>query len=194
MSGRVKRSTITATLTRPKAKSVPMLVASASWASGIAAARTPQNSETITVLATGTPLRLTFAKDLGTSPSRDIAKRMRVWPYSTVSTTLAMAMTAPAARSTAQKLWPVTPFMMPASAASESLNSPHGSAPTAIAATSTYSAVTISSDSMIALGRSFFGFLASSPAVEAASKPMYEKNSVAPAALTPPRPSGMKGA
>ncbi len=45
---------------------------------------------------------------------------------------------------------------------------------------------------MIARGRSRCAFFASSPAVEAASKPMYEKKSVAPAALTPLMPSGMK--
>ena len=65
-------------------------------------------------------------------------------------------------------------------------------APTATAATRQYSAVTMTSESMIARGRSRCGFLASSPAVEAASKPMYEKKSVAPAALTPAMPSGMK--
>ena len=51
----------------------------------------------------------------------------------------------------------------------------------------------MTSDSMIARGRSRGASFASSPAVEAASKPMYEKNSVPPAALTPAMPSGMKG-
>ncbi len=50
----------------------------------------------------------------------------------------------------------------------------------------------MTSDSMMARGRSRCAFFASSPAVEAASKPMYEKKSVAPAALTPAMPSGMK--
>ncbi len=81
MSGRVRRSTTTATLTRAKANRVPMLVASASCPSGIAAARTPQNRETIRVLARGVPvLGWTLANTLGTSPSRDMANRMRVWP------------------------------------------------------------------------------------------------------------------
>lgn len=52
----------------------------------------------------------------------------------------------------------------------------------------------MSSESMIARGRSRFGSFASSPAVEAASKPMYEKKRLAPAALTPVMPSGMKSA
>ncbi len=84
--------------------------------------------------------------------------------------------------------------MIPARAASEPSNFFQFQAPTATAATSTYSAVTMISDSMIARGRSRLGSFASSPAVEAASKPMYEKNSVAPAALTPVMPSGMKSA
>ena len=71
----------TATLTSAKAKSVPMLVASARLPSGTAAARTPQKSDTAMVLATGVPLRgPTLANTLGTRPSRDIANRMRVWP------------------------------------------------------------------------------------------------------------------
>ncbi len=81
MSGRVLRRITTATLTRPKAKRVPMLVASASLPSGMKAARTPQKRETMTTLARGAPVfSSTLAKTLGTRPSRDIAKRMRVWP------------------------------------------------------------------------------------------------------------------
>ncbi len=81
MSGRVRRSTTTATLTSAKANSVPMLVASASWPSGMAAASTPQKRETIRVLVRGVPvLGLTLPNALGTSPSRDMANRMRVWP------------------------------------------------------------------------------------------------------------------
>ena len=49
------------------------------------------------------------------------------------------------------------------------------------------------SESMIARGRSRFGFLASSPAVEAASKPMYEKKSIAAAVLIAVTPSGASG-
>ena len=101
-----------------------------------------------------------------------MAKRMRVWPYSTVRTTLAMAMTAQAASRVPQKVCPVTSFMISASAASESLNRRQGFAPTATAATRTYRAVTTTSESMIARGRSRCASLASSPAVEAASKPM----------------------
>ena len=103
-----------------------------------------------------------------------------------------MAMTAQNASRVPQKLWPVTSRMIWARAASESVNCRHGLAPTATAATRTYSAVMIARDSRIARGRSRWAFLASSPAVEAASKPMYEKNRVAPAALTPAMPSGMK--
>lgn len=81
MSGRVRRSTITAMFTSAKAKRVPMLVASASCPSGTAAARPPQNSETSTVLARGVPVRgWTWESTRGISPSRDMAKRIRVWP------------------------------------------------------------------------------------------------------------------
>ncbi len=103
-----------------------------------------------------------------------------------------MAMTAQNASRVPQKLWPVTSLMIRASVASESVNCCQGLAPTATAATRTYSAVMTASESRMARGRSRWAFFASSPAVEAASKPMYEKNSVAPAALTPAMPSGMK--
>ena len=83
--------------------------------------------------------------------------------------------------------------MIPASAASESVEPlPGHGARRRRPRPGTYSAVTMTSESMIARGRSRCGFFASSPAVEAASKPMYEKKSVAPAALTPAMPSGMK--
>ncbi len=83
-----------------------------------------------------------------------------------------MAMTAQNASSVPQKVCPVTSRMIWARAASESVKFRQGLAPTATAATRTYSAVTMTSDSMIARGRSRWAFFASSPAVEAASKPM----------------------
>ncbi len=80
-SGRLTRSTITAMLTRPKANSVPMLVASTSLPSGMRAASAPQNRDTITVLRRGAPVfGWILPSAFGTRPSRAIAKRMRVWP------------------------------------------------------------------------------------------------------------------
>ncbi len=84
--------------------------------------------------------------------------------------------------------------MIWASAASVPSKSCHGMAPTATKATRTYRTVTMPSESMIARGRSFFGSLASSPAVEAASKPMYEKKRVEAPAAMPLMPSGASGA
>ncbi|CAM4122581.1 hypothetical protein STAL104432_32310 [Streptomyces albus] len=79
--GRVRRRMTTATLTRAKANSVPMLVALASSPSGTVAARMPQKAPTSRVLARGVPVRSsTFANTCGTRPSRDMANRMRVWP------------------------------------------------------------------------------------------------------------------
>ncbi len=58
------------------------------------------------------------------------------------------------------------------SVASVPANLFHGIAPSAATATRTYRAVTRTRKRMIARGRSRCGFFASSPAVEAASKPM----------------------
>ena len=82
MSGRVRRSTTTATLTRREGEERADAGGVGELRrAGRAAASTPQNSETITVLARGAPVfGSTLAKTLGTRPSRDIAKRMRVWP------------------------------------------------------------------------------------------------------------------
>ena len=55
------------------------------------------------VLLTGVMLRgLTFANIDGSSPSRPIANRMRVWPYITTSVTEKIEITAPAA----SRCWP----------------------------------------------------------------------------------------
>ena len=125
------------------------------------------------------------------SPSRDIAKRMRICPYCTVSTTLVVAMTAPMDSSTGHRLPPPTERTSTwLSVASVPANRCQGIAPTAASATAQYRAVTRASERMMARGRSRCGFFASSPAVDAASKPMYEKNSEAAPAVIPAVPSG----
>ena len=51
-------------------------------------------------------------------PSRPIANRMRVWPYSTIRVTLKIEMTAPAASTVAGQVEPVTFSRIAASPAS----------------------------------------------------------------------------
>ena len=67
---------------------------------------------TMIVLFTGVMLRgLTLANIDGSSPSRPIANRMRVWPYITTRVTEKIEITAPAARSVlAQVVPPVIIF------------------------------------------------------------------------------------
>jgi hypothetical protein len=62
-----------------------------------------------------------------------------------------------------------------------------------MAATVRYKIVQITSDAMMPIGRSRLGFFASSAVVETASKPMYAKNTTAPAAMMPDQPYGAKG-
>ncbi len=82
------------------------------------------------VSLTGVPVRgFTSAHDSGTSPSRAIAKKIRVWPYRMTSSTLVIATKAPNAVSDAAQGNPA-----PASSASDIRLAPQ---PTAIAATDT---------------------------------------------------------
>ena len=81
-SGSRTRKMITPTDTTMNAVSVPMDTMSASFSSGMKAASADAAMATITVLLTGVIVRVfTRANRDGSSPSRPIAKRMRVCPY-----------------------------------------------------------------------------------------------------------------
>ncbi len=82
---------------------------------------------TMIVLFTGVMLRgLTLANIDGSSPSRPIANRMRVWPYITTSVTEKIEITAPAARIVLAQVEPPRTFSRmtdsPASACSSDPN------------------------------------------------------------------------
>ena len=79
-SGRVRRSTSTPMFTRKKANSVPMLTSSAIVVSGTNAAMIAISPAKRTVVKTGVWRLETEASFSGTSPSRDIANMIRVWP------------------------------------------------------------------------------------------------------------------
>ena len=80
-SGRVRRRIITPMFTRKKAKSVPMLTSSAIVVSGTSAAMTAISPPKSIVVKTGVRRRSErLAIFSGTSPSRDIANMIRVWP------------------------------------------------------------------------------------------------------------------
>ena len=152
---------------------------------------------TMMVLSTGVCVfGFTLVKTFGSIPSRPIANRMRVWPYMTTSTTEKIEMTAPRAINVGAHWLPVTSAAMPASTASapSPSKSSHGRAPIAAAVTRTYRIVTMINEKMMARGRSRLAFLASSPAVDAASNPMKLKNTWPAAALMPATPSGANGA
>lgn len=98
-SGSRTRRTITPTATTLNAVSVPMDTMSAKLSSGMKAASVDAKIATITVLCTGVMVRgFTFANRAGSSPSRPIANRIRVWPYMVTSVTVKIETTAPAAR------------------------------------------------------------------------------------------------
>ena len=105
------------------------------------AASRPTTSATITVLFTGVWVRgLTFANVLGSSPSRPIANRMRVWPYIVTSVTEKIEITAPADRIVPGQDAPTTSCRIlasPASPCSGSAKSCHGCVPRADTATRT---------------------------------------------------------
>ena len=81
MSGCVRRRMITPMFTRKNADSVPMLTSLTIWLSGATAASAAIAMPMPIVSLTGVPVRgLTLAIPRGSSPSRAIAKKMRVWP------------------------------------------------------------------------------------------------------------------
>lgn len=121
---------------------------------GTTAAGTAKTAATIQVLATGVAVRgKTRWKTRGTSPSRDIDIRMRVWPYITARTTDAMATTVPKAMMPPPMPEPVTLSTMRDRAAGLSATSSADIAPMAPSATVQYSRVTRPMQIMIARGR-----------------------------------------
>lgn len=99
----------------------------------------------------------TRSKIRGTSPSRDIDIRMRVWPYSTARTTEAMATTAPNAITPPPSAESVTWLTISDSAAGRPATWSAESAPMAATATRQYRTVTTPRDTMIARGCSAAG-------------------------------------
>ena len=104
-------------------------------------------------------------------PSRDIANRMRVWPYSTTSVTLNTEITAPAASTIAGHDWPVRfceNRRKPGFLAFElggRLDAESGHSDQHVERSPMIRAA------MIAIGRLRLGSSTSSPAVETASRP-----------------------
>ncbi|MNT07391.1 hypothetical protein D3C72_1420910 [compost metagenome] len=90
------RSTTTATETMVKAARVPMLISSARMLSGITAAIRPNTMPTSQVAKNGVWKRgCTVDRRLGSKPSRDMAKMMRVWPKAITRITVVMPRMAP---------------------------------------------------------------------------------------------------
>jgi hypothetical protein len=124
--------------TTVKATKVPMLVRSMSTPRGTNPASAPTKRPTIMVFRTGTRVvGLIRWKTSGSIPSRPMANRMRVCPYSTTRVTLKIEMVAPAASTAAGQPDPVMLRMITARAASWPANCPYGCAPIPASATST---------------------------------------------------------
>src|SRR4051795_7006639 len=158
---------ITPTDTTMNAVNVPIDTMSARLSNGTNAANNDAAIATSTVLFTGVMVRgLTAANQAGSRPSRPIANRMRVMPYSVTSVTVKIEITAPAANIVLAHLLCVTLSRMVASPAfSCAAKLCQGWVPSAATATSTYTLVTIISAETSARGMVFWGSLTSSPAV-----------------------------
>src|SRR3984885_10217709 len=187
------RRMITPADTTMNAVSVPIDTISASRSNGTTAASTATANATIMVLRTGVFVRgFTFAKVAGSSPSRPIVNRIRVWPYNVTSVTENIEITAPAATMVLPAVLPVMWSKITASTASSPLKSCHRCAPMAATETSRWIAVTISRAAMIARGMVCCGSFTSSPAVDIASRPIYAKKIVPEARLMPDTPKGAR--
>jgi hypothetical protein len=105
--------------TRMNANSVPMFTSSTIWPSGTSAASTAISTPSPMVSVAGVPKRwFTSASRVGSSPSRHMAKKMRVWPYRITRMTLVIATTAPSARIQAAQEMPAPSRSAVASGAS----------------------------------------------------------------------------
>lgn len=132
----MRRSTTTAMLQIRNANSVPMLTSTTISASGTSAAMHAMKTPKPTVISTGVWKRgWTLARRRGARPSRHIAKKIRVWPYMIVSTTLVIDTSAPIAIIEAPQSTPAPSLSAAASGASASASWSDGSAPTATIAT-----------------------------------------------------------
>ncbi len=164
---------MSAALTAAIVARVPIVHSPTTASSEQNAAGTAKTTPMISVPATGVEVRGdTRAKTPGTRPSRDIDIRMRLCPYSTASTTDAMATTAPKAMIPPPTAEPVTSLTTYDSAAGRPPTRSPPTAPIADSATAQYSTVTTPMQIRIAIGMLRRGSRASSPAVVIASKPM----------------------
>ncbi len=137
-----------------KATRVPTLVISARKLIGMKPASSEITTATMMVLGIGVRVRgFTLWKISGIIPSRDIANRMRVWPYTETRVTLKIEMIAPAASTVPGHDAPVTSSRIFDSPASWPSNLSAGCAATATSATNTYITVTVTREIRIASGR-----------------------------------------
>ena len=158
--------------TMTNASNVPMLTILPMSSIGVTLPTIAANSPTNIVFFHGVlNLGCTSAKNFfGSKPSFAIEYRTRVWPRSMTNITLVSPASAP---SVIMCEAPVRPRSKKARAIGASmLISRHGTIPVRIAATEIYSAVQISKEAIIPMGRSLCGFFASCAVVETASKPM----------------------
>ena len=173
-SGRVRRSTMTPTLQITKANSVPMLTSTT-----ISVERHDrgeggdEDAEHAGDDAPACGVRgWTLRDERGSSPSRHIANKMRVWPYRIVSTTLVIATSAPTEITSAPQSKPAPSLStvgqrrLGAGELVERQRAGRDDRDEDVEQRA------IASETMIAIGRSRPGFLTSSPEVEIASKPM----------------------
>lgn len=138
ISGRVRRSTMTPILTRTKAKSVPMLTSSTMAPNGTKAASNEIRMPKPIVSLAGVPNRgCTCASRRGKSPSRHMAKKIRVWPYMITKTTLVIATSAPRASTPPAQAMPAPSRSPAASGASLPVSVSIGATPIAAIATMT---------------------------------------------------------
>src|SRR6478609_7669831 len=193
-SGARRRRIMTPMDTVTNATRVPTLVISARKLIGMKPASSEITTATMMVLGIGVRVRgFTLWNTSGIMPSRDIANRMRVWPYTETRVTLKIEMIAPAASTVPGQDCPVTSSRIFARPASWPSNWPGGCAPMATSATSTYITVTVTNEIRMASGRLRCGFLASSPAAATPSNPTNVKKMTLAAVPTPAKPYGANG-
>src|SRR5450631_50348 len=164
--------------TRMNANKVPMLTSSASSDNGTNVEITATATPVVIVVRTGAPVRsFTFEKRGGSSRSRLIAKKTRLWPSIRIIITVVRPISAPTEITVAK---PGLPTERNASARGALiLMSVYLTMPVTTSETATYKVVQIASEPRMPRGMSRCGFLVSSAAVATMSNPMNAKNTSA---------------
>src|SRR4029453_10087880 len=186
-SGWVRRSTITPIDTSTKANRVPMLTMSARVDRGTKVAMRATTTPAISEITQGVPYRgWTLDSQPGSSRSRLMANRTRLWPSIRMRMTVVSPASAPSDTRLAIQSYPTA--LRASAMGAAVLSSVYLTIPVRTIDTTTYRTVQMASDPRMPIGMSRWGLRVSSAVVATTSKPMKAKNTIAAPKAMPSQP------